>query len=72
MRLTGQHLEVRHRPKDGIDGHKVRDVIAKVRHGALVDGTQPDCLHTEVDQVLKAVLNAWTVQQDGYRSALLI
>ena len=44
--------------KDGIDVPEVRDVVAEILHGTLVNGRQPNRLYSEVNQVVKLGFNS--------------
>ena len=51
-------LEVVEVAEDGVDVPEVGDVVAKVLHGALVDGGEPDRLDSEAVEVTQLGLNA--------------
>jgi hypothetical protein len=52
--LCDQRLRFLHRPKSGIDGPIVGDVVSAVVEGRDVPGVDPDCVHAERTDVTEA------------------
>ena len=54
MGLCQQQTEVSHGAKQRVNGREVGHVVAKVNHGGLIHGTEPDGLHAQLPEVVQA------------------